>query len=263
MANPPAQPPLLAAIQQTSQDLRVQLAMIFGSMEEGGFTGPWGTTPAGPSVGDYGHSYGPFQLNLPYHPGVTPQQAADPYFAAGFMRNAYTNAVNAIPDSLWKSNPALATEEAAVAAERPAQPYLDSRGAAQVAQTYDKAIQVLQGTGATAGSAPGVSSGVYVQQPGQQAGTAYAQPASLTGGVTHFLTGGLADMFHASGIQDMVERGALIVLGALLIIVGLVMLVKDSNVQQAASQVAGGGGGKAGAAGVGGAAEEAGAVALA
>lgn len=225
-----ATPPLVQAVLQAEQDMRVQLAMIFGAQEEGGLYGPWGTTPSGPAVGDYGHSYGPYQINLPYHPGVTPEQAANPTFAVGYMRRAYEKAVASIPDSLWRTNPELATEEAAVAAERPAQPYIDSHGQAQVDQAYERAMKLLGNSSGASSNGPSISSGVYQQ------GTARVTDASLTGGVGKVLGGTaldflnpLAGVFGAGDLKDLVERGALIILGALLMIVGLIMLVKDTS----------------------------------
>lgn len=100
---------------------QVAESMLLGSSFEGG----WGPSFG---VGDQGHSYGPFQINLPYHPGVTAAQADDPKFATSYMLPAYEAGVASVPADEWQSNPELAAEQAAVAAERPARSYLDSYG---------------------------------------------------------------------------------------------------------------------------------------
>lgn len=113
-----------AIIAATKDDVRIQEAMLLGSDLESGLSKN--------EVGDHGTSFGPFQIHLPAHPGVSPTQAQDPTFAAKFMLPAYTSAVNAQGDSLWSTNPELAAEKAAVAAERPARSYIASAGQSTV-----------------------------------------------------------------------------------------------------------------------------------
>jgi len=75
------------------------------------------------AVGDNGTSFGPFQIHLPAHPGVSAAQAQDPTFAAKYMLPAYQNGVSKVAPGLWQSNPALAAATAAYYAERPAKMY--------------------------------------------------------------------------------------------------------------------------------------------
>lgn len=129
---------LLTAILNASKDQRVQESMLLGSSFEGGWNAPF-------PVGDQGTSFGPYQMHIGgalTSAGGTPSQAEDPTWATQHMVSAYTNAVNQQPASLWQSNPELAAEQAAVAAERPAKSYLASHGQ----KTLDQHWQLVQGS---------------------------------------------------------------------------------------------------------------------
>lgn len=126
--------PTPEAILSATSDTDVREAMLVGSHLEGG----WGPSYG---VGDQGTSYGPFQIHLPAHPGVTAAEASNPAWAAGYMLGSYETAVGSVPASTWQTNPELASEQAAVAAERPAVPYYQSQGAGAV----DAAWQATQG----------------------------------------------------------------------------------------------------------------------
>lgn len=90
--------------------------MLMGSLLEGGWTDPF---PAG----DHGTSFGPFQIHLPAHPGVSSGQANDPTFAVNYMLAAYR-------DGVQRAGGAATAEQAARAAfyaERPAAMYSANR----------------------------------------------------------------------------------------------------------------------------------------
>ncbi len=111
------QTPLEANIDLVTDDPRVRMSMRMGSILEGGnLVGGWG-------VGDNGSSFGPFQIHLPAHPGVTRDQAEDPQWAATYMAPYYINAVNKVPPQLWQTDPAQAAALATYYAESPAEMY--------------------------------------------------------------------------------------------------------------------------------------------
>lgn len=106
------------AILAATQNPQIQAAMLLGSRMESN----WSTS----AVGDNGTSFGPFQIHLPAHPGVSAAQAEDPTWAVQYMLPAYTAGVSQVPASLWGSNPALAAATAAFHAERPKNMYSPS-----------------------------------------------------------------------------------------------------------------------------------------
>jgi hypothetical protein len=103
------------AIMSATGDARLQAAMLMGSKLESG----WNPT----SVGDQGTSFGPFQIHLPAHPGVTASEAENPSWAVNYMMPAYEAGVAKVPNSLWQADPAQAAATAAYYAERPAKMY--------------------------------------------------------------------------------------------------------------------------------------------
>jgi hypothetical protein len=121
------------AILAVTSDPTVQAAMWHGTSGEGGQTGPWGTGPGGPSVGDSGNAVGPWQINFgpandPNQDGVrerrdgtsiSREQAADPATAAQWMLSEYEYAVSTVPPELWQSDPGGALRLAQANAERP------------------------------------------------------------------------------------------------------------------------------------------------
>jgi hypothetical protein len=104
-----------AIVNVAGGDPHLEAAMLMGSSLESG----WNVS----SVGDQGTSFGPFQIHLPAHPGVTASQASDPTFAAQFMKPAYQAGVAKVNPGLWQSDPAQAAATAAYYAERPAKMY--------------------------------------------------------------------------------------------------------------------------------------------
>ncbi len=131
-----------AEIDQATTDERVRLAMKLGALLEGGSLG------GGPfPEGDSGTSFGPFQIHLPAHPGVSAGQAQDPSWAVRYMLGEYRAAVASVSDSLWSSDPKSAAALAAFRAERPAVMYPADR--------IDRAWRALK-TGALGGIAAGL-----------------------------------------------------------------------------------------------------------
>jgi hypothetical protein len=153
VATPTSTPFTQQVISQNS-DPNVRLAMLTGAALEGGTYGAGSTI----GVGDAGHSYGYFQINLPFHPGMTAASAIDPAKSVAYMKQSYVNAVARVPAALWQSNPEKAAETAAFYAERPAKDYYVARGQAAVDRAYNMAQGALGGSGAPA-PAPGPVTG--------------------------------------------------------------------------------------------------------
>lgn len=183
------------AIVQRVSDPNVRAAMLMGSYLESG----WNPL----SVGDQNSSFGPFQIHLPAHPGVTIQQAEDPQFAVAFMEPSYEAGVSSVAPSLWQTNPALAAATAAYKAERPSVMY----PAARYAAAWPKVQAVLGGntTLGSTGTAPGSTS-----SPGTGTAT-----ATDTGLVSSTITGPL----------NLVWMSGIIVAGAVILGIGLYLLI--------------------------------------
>jgi hypothetical protein len=143
---------VLASILSATSNARVRAAMALGALLEGGSlgTGPFG-------VGDQGTSFGPFQIHLPAHPGVSAAQAQDPGSAVAFMLPAYTAAAAQVPASLWTSNPQQAAEQTAYLAERPAVDYNSSPGTATVTSKWASVTSSLATGNLSAGGPAGPS----------------------------------------------------------------------------------------------------------
>ncbi len=132
--------PLFDAIVSTSKgNNREILAKLMGSW----FESRWQDA----DVGDHGNSAGPFQLDLPYHPGITVAEAENPNYAAQFMTSDYEDGISKVSPSLWTTNPEQAAEQTAYYAERPAETYYDSQGTAAVNQAYQASIKLMQAGG--------------------------------------------------------------------------------------------------------------------
>ena len=178
--------PVVSAILSTTTDSEVRAAMLMGSW----FESSWNEN----ATQGAGGGEGAFQLS-PGGPGHTSAQAYSPTASAQIMLPAYQAAVKSIPQSLWTSNPELAAEQAAVAAERPAHSYLSSYGQQAVNTAWTNTESALGGnTSFTSSATPGTSSS----------------------GISNAL-GSLG----ISDLSDMVERGGLIILGAVLVFIGI------------------------------------------
>lgn len=106
---------VVEAILAKTTDPHTRLALLMGSRLESGWNAQ--------SVGDNNTSFGPFQIHLPAHPGVTVANAEDPTWAVNYMFGEYSSGVAQVPASLWSSDPAQAAATAAYHAERPAVMY--------------------------------------------------------------------------------------------------------------------------------------------
>ena len=139
-----AQGDVIAAIEGATGNQEIREAMALGSYLESG----WSDT----AVGDNGTSFGPFQIHLPAHPGVTSSEAENPSWAVSYMLPAYTSGVAQVPSSTWSSDPETAAETAAYYAERPAETYFASHGTAAVNAAWT-AVKTALGTSSPVPSA--------------------------------------------------------------------------------------------------------------
>lgn len=196
---------LTDAISTATSDARVRLAMLTGAALEGGsLAGPW-------QPGDQGTSFGPFQIHLPAHPGVTAAQASDPNFAVKYMLPAYQQAVAQVGAKLWASDPQQAAAQAAYIAERPAQMYDPSRVTTAFAQAIS--AQTQPSTGVTNTSTTASTNALPdITIPLPWGGTT-SIPNPLNA-----LAGGLARAFF-------------LIVGILIIVIGLWLMVQGSKEQ--------------------------------
>lgn len=88
-------------------------------------------------------SYGAFQIQMLKGRNVTPAQAENPAFATRYMKSAYEAAVKKVGPALFKSNPALAAEEAADLAEKPKYDYYKTQGTKRVDEAFNVATGEL------------------------------------------------------------------------------------------------------------------------
>lgn len=164
-----------AAVSSLTGDSRVATAMLLGALLEGGsLDGPW-------PPGDQGTSFGPWQIHLPAHPGVTQADAENPLTAALFMLPSYTQAVQRIPDANWQSDPMGSAAEAVYLAERPAAMYPPARVAAAWAALKGGGSLPVGGGGAPGGT--GVVPAGYQFSPldAPQPGDTYVGPVDVSG----------------------------------------------------------------------------------
>lgn len=239
--------PVVDAILAGTSNLEVREAMLVGSYLESG----WSST----AVGDGGTSFGPFQMHIGgalTAAGGTPAQAENPTWAVQHMLGAYEQGVNSVPSSLWSSNPELAAEEAAVAAERPRVSYIASQGQSKVDQAFAATQNALRGIVSSPGSPTGGNSG---PASGTNATLTGFDPASLpfplniiasvgaagvSGGPISTNVGlgifggaeGIAGWFlkqlGIDNIKDFFIRTGLIILGGILIIIGVGAMTRET-----------------------------------
>lgn len=122
-----------------SQD--VKRAMLMGTLLEGGWYAPY------PKAGGSEESYGPYQINLPYHPDATIAKANDPKWSTDYMLGNYQRAVDKVGtiDSAYKA------AYAAFLAEGPAVMYPSRRYEPFWDQVLNPggALGVVDGSGGT------------------------------------------------------------------------------------------------------------------
>jgi hypothetical protein len=106
------------AIARYAPNWRVADALGLGALMEGGTLG-WGPFASG----DHGQSHGPFQVYQVAHHDITVAESENPDYAVRYMLKSYEEAAAKVPESLWRSNPELASEKTAYLAERPLKDY--------------------------------------------------------------------------------------------------------------------------------------------
>lgn len=198
--------PVVAGIFAATPNSDTREAMLIGSRLESN----WDPTAVGAG------SYGAFQLQLSNpdaHPGVTIAEADDPAWAARFMEPGYQSAA-AAQGSLWSSDPERAAVQAAVAAERPASPYWVTDGWGTVNYDWNLVQEAMKGQPITGTPGPGGST------PGVQT-TSWYNPASwfgdaISSAVNSLVTGLEHDLI------DVAAYASVLVVGASLVIIGLV-----------------------------------------
>jgi len=197
---------LEAEIRRQASDPRVELAMKLGAMLEGGrWQAPW-------PVGDSGTSFGPFQIHLPAHPGVTRAEAEDPAFAVRYMLPEYQAAVKQITDESWARDPKNAAALAAFKAERPEVMYPQAR----IDAAYRRAVGL--------------------------AGDLVDRAAAAAGGVTDALGSALGAIVAplTEGARRVAITGAFVTLGLVLVGMGAWQAV-GPRVKKAGKTAAGAG----------------------
>lgn len=202
MANNDNPPAVLSA----TKNLRLREAMLLGSGLEGGWTSPY-------PVGDNGTSFGPYQMHeggALTALGLTPAQAENARTATKAMLPSYSNAVNQISPTLWQQDPEKAAEQAAVIAEAPAQDYYATHGNSGVNAVWKNTQNVLSGKNSLGGN------------PTQQ-GQTTSIITSLLGGLFGGAIGNIG-----GDLRDWLERGGLIIFGAMLCLVGIWILAQPS-----------------------------------
>jgi hypothetical protein len=243
MARVPAVP---AAILGATPNLRAREAMMVGSHLEGGWEPPFG-------IGDNGTSFGPYQMHIGgalTASGLSPKQAEDPTLSTKAMLQSYQSAVNQISESTWTNNPELAAEQSARIAESPAQDYYTSQGRASVDAAWSDTQDVLTGK-KSQGGMPTINAtttadftspadtwwGAVLQGP--QGIIAYAAKLGKGAGGTSSISKILTLLYNLlSNPADVMERGGLIVFGAIIIIVGLYSLSQQTSAGRSVSNAA-------------------------
>lgn len=206
--------PVVDAILSATTDAHVRAAMLMGSQLESGMN-----TSA---VGDNGKSFGPYQIYTVAHPNVSPSQAKDPGWATAFMLPAYQAGVNKVTPSLWQSDPAKAAATAAYYAERPKVMYPDSR----VRSAWPVVQGALNGQtiGPTTGTSGGAGGGVV------PASDPFGLSTSVDNAVSSFRKGLMV-------LANMSLFFAATVVGGLMVLIGLVLIFRETSLSGAGGKV--------------------------
>ena len=241
--------PVVDAILSGTSNTEVREAMLIGSYLESG----WNQN----AVGDQGTSFGPFQMHIGgalTAAGGTAADAENPSWAVANMLGAYEAGVNSIPQSTWQSDPETAAEEAAVAAERPAQTYFASDGTGTVNTAWNATQNALKGVVSTSGP-PGQSAttqAIIDAFPGGASDPLNwpSEIGNAMGGTAGGIAGGLGEGFTSAfggifgwflnqlgvaSLKDLLIRLGLILLGVVILIVGLVQLAHSPGTGSSAN----------------------------
>jgi hypothetical protein len=206
--------PVADAILSTTNDAHVRAAMLMGAMLESGMNAN--------AVGDNGKSFGPFQIYTVAHPNVSPSQAKNPGWAAAFMLPAYQAGVNKVAPSLWTADPAKAAATAAYYAERPKVMYPDSR--IRSSWSTVQAAMNGQNIGPSTGTGGGTGGGIALASDPLGIGT------SIDDAVSSFRKGIMI-------LANMSLFFSAAVVGGLLVLVGLVLIFRETSVSGAGGKV--------------------------
>jgi hypothetical protein len=144
----PAPVPEAILANTSSRDIRE--AMLLGSYLEGGWSPPFG-------VGDFGTSFGPYQIHHPENWGLTRAQAEDPVRSTDVMYGEYLRGFGQLlarQPTLPFTNPELAAETTAFYAERPAKIYHETQGQTKVDQGWQATLNVLREASVDPGPQP-------------------------------------------------------------------------------------------------------------
>ena len=191
------------AIEAATGNEQIREAMALGSWMESRWN-PTALQAGGPGVGA-------FQFSPPSAWGLTVAEAENPTDAVKAILPSYASAVSQVGTSAWQANAELASEEAAVLAERPATSYYTSQGTSTVNAGWAATLQAL-GVSAAAPAAttaaaatpaaPPTASNTGTSGPGHEVRIqAGAQVPDLTG----FTTGTSHNILVAA---DMVPTAA-------------------------------------------------------
>jgi hypothetical protein len=204
-----------AIIAATPNNPNLRAAMLMGSSLE--------SNQNASAVGDNGKSFGPFQIYTVAHPNVSPAQAADPVWATNFMLPSYQAGVAKVPSTLWTANPALAAATAAFYAERPKVMYTGYAAKWATVQAEMSGQTTGPQTGGSGGTVPDGSNATQADLLGLNS-AATQITASFTRGIMTFANMGLF--------------AAATAFGALIFLIGLVLLFRETSVGGAAGKVA-------------------------
>lgn len=202
---------IVSAILAATTNAQLRAAMLMGARLESG----WNLQ----AVGDQGSSFGPFQIHLPAHPGVSSGQAQDAGWATAYMMPAYQAGVNKVASGLWASDPAQAAALAAFYAERPAKMY----GTSNYQADWVFVQQALQGqdVGAASGFSP---LGGAVAGGASDAAAGVSGASAVTTGIVPSTTTIERD------VSDVLNYGwmaGIILGGVILMSMGIVILMKE------------------------------------
>ncbi len=184
---------MVSAIESATGSEQVREAMALGSWMESRWD-PTALQSGGPGVGA-------FQFSPPSAWGLTVAEAENPTDAVKAILPSYTSAVSQVGTSAWQANAELASEEAAVLAERPATSYYTSQGTSTVNAGWAATLQALGLSSATAAApaatttaVPAVTSAAVaantgISSPGHevriQTGAQVPDLAGYTAGTSH------------------------------------------------------------------------------
>ena len=240
-------PAVIPAIYDATKNSRIRTSMAFGSDLESGWSGTAANTSG---------ATGWYQILLPVHPGVTAQEAEDATWSTNYMLPAYTSAVANVPDNIWTQDPELAAEQAVITAEQPGGPFpqgapgpYGGEGVAVVDSDWQNVANTLIGQWKPGNNIalPAATDSATKKSGGPKDSNAPAPPlwqsileavAGDPTGIEQYAvqqaasgnSGGIGQIWDFfTNPVDALERLGLIIFGAIIVIVGLVILATGSR----------------------------------